>query len=40
MVDIVDVECIDGWLSHVQDVERVQVGDVECMRILDQDVKG
>ena len=40
MIDIVDVECVDGWLIHIEDVERMQVGDVDCIRILDQYVKG
>ena len=40
MIDIGDVECVDGWLIHIEDVECVQVGGVECMDILDQDVKG
>ena len=40
MIDIVDVECVDGWLIHIEDVECVQVGGVVCMRILDQNVKG
>ena len=40
MIDVVDVECVDEWLIHIEDAECVQVVDVECMHILDQDVKG
>ena len=39
-IDILDVECVDGWLIHIENVECMQVGDVECMHILDQDLKG
>ena len=40
VIDIVDVECVDGWLIYIEDVECMQVGDVDCVRILGQDVKG
>ena len=40
MIDIVDAECVDGWLIHIEDVECVQVGGVECLHSLDQDEKG
>ena len=32
MIDIGDVECADGWLIHIDDVECMQVGDVDCVR--------
>ena len=40
VIEIGDGECVDEWLIHIEDVKCVQVGDVDCMRILDQDVKG
>ena len=39
MIDIVCVECIDGWLIQMEDAECMQVSDSGCIRLLDQDAE-
>ena len=40
LIDILDAECVDEGLIEVKNAECMQVGDVDSMSILDQNVQG